>query len=54
MGPAKDENLWHQNIAYVSKNYIVLLIYSCLIVQYSCKIAMLPRSETFEIHNNVI
>ena len=29
--PANEEKLWHhQNIAYVSNNYIVLLIFSCL------------------------
>ena len=38
------------------QNYIALLIYSCLrLCQLdTCKVVMLPSSETFEIHGNVI
>ena len=50
--PPKNKKLWHhQDIAYVSKYYIVLLIYSCfqLCCLDTCKIVMPLSSETFYI-----
>ena len=50
--PPKKKKLWsHQDIAYVSKYYIIMLIYSCfqLCQLDTCKIVMLTSSETFYI-----